>query len=592
MTKAIKLFGVPGSGKTTTCMNMIQYLLGFDNSIGKKFLEGSKTNYSIMDICFCSFTKASIRSIKEKLELEAGIVVPKDSYIRTIHSLTFKVLGFNPKDILSETEIKSFFNNNNYKTYSNILGVPPEHSQVIDLYDKLVNYYSTRFINIPINDINDFVIKNRFTEEREGILSSDILIRGMIIYDKWKTMFSKKSFSDVLIDVYEQKIDIPCKVLIVDEAQDLSRLQANIIDLWTKNYSREVFVIAGDDDQTVHEWTGANPDFLIEFEIQGIETHKLEYSYRLPRNVASFVDVLIHNVNYRQEKHVFSHNPDGEISYLTNTDYDKICRYLRMRNILGEKTFLLFRTNKMRDCMANELFSCMNIPFCYVSDRNNDVSHWNSKFLAVCNALNKLNSKDFFTKYEVLKLFDCLPSSTCLVHGVKTKVKSSTVQEYSWDEVVNMTKLWKPQTTIDIFSRVGVTSTLKDRVLEYVDFFGSSTSLENINLNDLYKRKCSSFTTIVPLLFDGKDFVPDFKVHLGTFHASKGLECVNCVVFLGSSYVFRDVNDSEVRCLYTATSRCSKRLIFVGTMLDDRQSPVLEQSFGNLILSHCTGVVS
>ena len=67
--KTILLFGVAGSGKTTKCLDLI-----------KDFIS---KGYAIDDICFTTYTKAGIASIKEKLE-EANIFLPEENYFNTL----------------------------------------------------------------------------------------------------------------------------------------------------------------------------------------------------------------------------------------------------------------------------------------------------------------------------------------------------------------------------------------------------------------------------------------------------------------------------------------------------------------------------
>jgi DNA helicase-2/ATP-dependent DNA helicase PcrA len=83
-----------------------------------------------------------------------------------------------------------------------------------------------------------------------GIVTfSDMLLTG------WEALVR---FPDVLAAVQQQY-----QCVLVDEYQDINRAQAEILDLITapaRNY-----MAIGDDDQTIYEWRGARPEFILRF---------------------------------------------------------------------------------------------------------------------------------------------------------------------------------------------------------------------------------------------------------------------------------------------------------------------------------------
>jgi superfamily I DNA/RNA helicase len=89
-------------------------------------------------------------------------------------------------------------------------------------------------------------------------------------------------------------------VIFADEAQDLNRMQLSLIRQWGR-YT-DYFIVAGDDDQTIYSFTGASPEAILNPAIP--EDHKiiLKQSYRVPRAVHGVANALIHQVSKRQEK--------------------------------------------------------------------------------------------------------------------------------------------------------------------------------------------------------------------------------------------------------------------------------------------------
>jgi DNA helicase II / ATP-dependent DNA helicase PcrA len=85
--------------------------------------------------------------------------------------------------------------------------------------------------------------------------------------------------------------------LIVDEAQDLSRLQWLMVEALAAKAKR-VF-LAGDDDQAVFTWAGADVKSFLSFE--GKITI-LDQSYRVPSTVHALANAIVHRIRERQPK--------------------------------------------------------------------------------------------------------------------------------------------------------------------------------------------------------------------------------------------------------------------------------------------------
>ena len=70
-----------------------------------------------------------------------------------------------------------------------------------------------------------------------------------------------KDFNDLLEDFIAKETINSFKVLFIDEAQDLSLLQWEMVrKIWT---NAEKTYIAGDDDQAIFKWAGADVDHFI-----------------------------------------------------------------------------------------------------------------------------------------------------------------------------------------------------------------------------------------------------------------------------------------------------------------------------------------
>jgi hypothetical protein len=102
-------------------------------------------------------------------------------------------------------------------------------------------------------------------------------------YDGWKRELGVVDFTD-LID-QARKYPAPGKpgILFADEAQDLSRLELELLRHWAS--SANGLVIVGDAWQALYEWRGSYPQMFSSDKIPADRREVLSQSYRVPRAV-------------------------------------------------------------------------------------------------------------------------------------------------------------------------------------------------------------------------------------------------------------------------------------------------------------------
>ncbi len=112
----------------------------------------------------------------------------------------------------------------------------------------------------------------------------DIERDTLYLIDKELSRYKKerymKDFTDLLLEFIEKDMAPEFDVLFIDEAQDLSYLQWQMVrTIWKK--SKKTY-IAGDDDQAIFQWAGADIDHFIALKEEVDEIKVLEQSYRIP----------------------------------------------------------------------------------------------------------------------------------------------------------------------------------------------------------------------------------------------------------------------------------------------------------------------
>jgi len=295
---------------------------------------------------------------------------------------------------------------------------------------------------------------------------------------------------------------------------------------------------------------------------------------------------ILKTIGFREEKEIYSSKKDGEIIYNPLFNLHNVPELIEKFCNSCQTNYLLFRTNTIKNQISDYLFSNSNIVFGVLGSNR---GRWSKRFLSVCNALNKIMLNKDLKQEEVEYLFDVLPTKICLEYGAKKRIKdSSQTKIFKTYEVLEMTKLWKQQKDLLNFDKSDNNSQIKEQMIKFLEYVKvKDNQTKAIKMNEIYKHKLNVVDYIINFREDEEDKVLEYNTMLGTFHSAKGLEADNIFVFLGTSNYFKDINDSEKRCFYVASSRPKERIFFLGTMSD--QKAHLEEEFRDIIRRYRTG---
>jgi superfamily I DNA/RNA helicase len=283
MTDIHKIFGPPGCGKTTYLLNVVDSELGAGVSSAK--------------IGYFSFTRkaaneARDRAIQKFPQLNAKTDFP---YFRTLHSLAFQCLGIRSEDIMQAEHFREF-------AAQAGIELSLSHDTEVDL---------VKPDNPILNEINIARIKGEDLKTHYNRCGLDIEWHHFEFvertYRHYKRSKNLLDFTDLLEMIVNEPERLPMlEVLIVDEAQDLSRLQWMMVEALTLR-SKRTF-LAGDDDQAIFFFAGADVKSFLAFE--GSVT-VLNHSYRVPAKVHSLANNIVHRIRERQPKEWESREFEG-----------------------------------------------------------------------------------------------------------------------------------------------------------------------------------------------------------------------------------------------------------------------------------------
>ena len=327
MSDIHKIFGPPGAGKTTYLLNRVQQEL--------------EDGVSSARIGYFSFTRKAANEARDRALEKFPYLHPKTDFpfFRTLHSLAFHALAINA-DMIMQPE--------HYREFAAQAGIEIKvaNEDDVDL---------AKADNPILNEINLARIRGSDLREHYNQCGLDIEWHHFEFvertYRHYKRSKDLLDFTDLLEMIVSDPDRLPTlEVLIVDEAQDLSRLQWQMVEALARKAKR-VF-LAGDDDQAVFTWAGADVKSFLSFEG---EITVLAQSYRVPSTVHKLADRIVHRIRERQPKewrardfegavltyYRFEDVPLGDEQWLilgaTNYMLNPIHEWLRSQGVLFER---------------------------------------------------------------------------------------------------------------------------------------------------------------------------------------------------------------------------------------------------------------
>jgi len=273
------IFGPPGTGKTTTLINIVKQEL--DN--------GTKPE----NIAFVSFSRKAAEEARDRSAAALNMGSDQMVWFRTLHSFAFQNLGLSTNQVLKGSD---------YNQLGKVLGLEFSSNSSVTMADG--NLFSPgkggdAYLSlIQLARVRGVSLEQQFSDANDRRLYfQQLKVVNKALFD-YKKDTGKLDFVD-MIERFIDEGDSPLlDVLIVDEAQDLAPMQWKMIHDVMKPRAKRVY-FAGDDDQCIYSWMGVDvKDFLNASDNKTI----LHKSYRLPRNIYNVADSMVSQLGTRQEK--------------------------------------------------------------------------------------------------------------------------------------------------------------------------------------------------------------------------------------------------------------------------------------------------
>ena len=322
-----RAYGGPGCGKTTYVLDQLNRLLG---KVPPK------------DIAFVSFTNKGVNEGVERAYLRYNNVSKEDTpYWGTLHSICNKIACNNKGKIITSRD---------YKEFSRALGM-----RFVGYFTEDLKHEDDHYLFM-----NNLERTNTDKAEKvyDGIVDRMKFLWVKENYNKFKDIYKLYDFTDMLEIYLEEGEPLPVKYMIVDEAQDLSPLQWQVVGLMSRNCDE--VIVAGDDDQAIYGWCGGDADVF-----NGIDSGKdivLEDSYRLKENIIKVSENIIQPIFNRRHKRI---RPVPNTNSVVNNG--NVLMYSNLNDVVlkNDRSYYILSRNR---CYLKEIknwLMIVGVPFKY-----------------------------------------------------------------------------------------------------------------------------------------------------------------------------------------------------------------------------------
>ena len=311
--KTTKIWGPPGTGKTTQLLKILKERLDY--------------GYSKADVCLVGYARATATTLQDRCKNEFNFKEEELESIRTIHSLCKNAL---PKEL-------QLLTSSDKKYLNRILNWPKSDWATLEQYRQQIRKEDDpeddnddeerkqdererrKFLENKLEVIGKGLntctygnswrsIKHYFEELQENYQYNNIHLDDLEFtyntYKDFKKAYGIIDFTDMLSLTLEPNIILPnYEILFVDECQDLNPLMWRVLDKMFEGRGNKQIYLAGDDDQSIYGFNCADPDTFLHREATQPDII-LPKSYRLPKKIKDFSQSIITEINpkFRKEK--------------------------------------------------------------------------------------------------------------------------------------------------------------------------------------------------------------------------------------------------------------------------------------------------
>jgi len=460
-------------------------------------------------IAFVSFTTKAVGEALDRACTEFNLEPKQLPHFRTLHATGYHALGLQRTDVMARAD---------YKALGEILGVEFQAADRTSIDDGIVlptiGGSGAKYLQAAMRArYREVSLEAEYNELEDHSLSYPKLVQVHEQNEEYKAKMGKSDFADMIALFPVMADPVHLDLLIVDEAQDLTPLQWTMVRHMAET-AQEV-VIAGDDDQAIHRWAGVDVRLFLNCS-ENIEV--LSQSYRLPRSVWKLAMSITARIERRIPKEFYPRDDEGSVQSLMR---------LHQAPLEHGSWTIMARTNSFCLEIADLL---ERMGFYYSVKGRSSISE---KLIQNIETWKKLSAGSSVGLRFVRDLYASVPKTGdgAMVRRGASKLLDAADQE---------------------------------ALISYVDLVQHYGWLapQDTHVHDVLRVSVDEARYIRALVARGEDLTKEPRIKVSTFHAMKGGEDDNCIVYLGSTWSCIETKypDDEWRALYVAVTRAKQNL--------------------------------
>ncbi|QGN05940.1 ATP-dependent helicase [Halorhabdus sp. CBA1104] len=569
-----RLFGGPGSGKTTALLDRVEQLL-------------TEEDVDVRDILVVSYTRAAASEVRERLADRLDIS-PRSlkGNVSTMHAKAYELLNLSRGDVVGESDKQDFCEQFGIEYEDEYEGSRRRSARSTTIGNKIIatsqwlqrtrrdvgDWYDVPFkwddetVRLPPEIDDAAQTGNKYTPTWP---SDDDRIDVPEVIRAWRSYKGEEGivgFADMLERVAQRSLLPNVDYLAIDEFQDITTLQYDVYEEWKPHM--DGVLIGGDDDQVVYAWQGADPRLLLEEEGEDVI---LDTSYRLPSKILKVVQQEVGHIDQRQEKNLSPRKEGGRVAAVKRPSMLDLVRNVRDTVEEDDGTLMiLFRARYQMFQFIDE-FIGDGIPFSVMTDQR----MWTDRLTDYISGIESLSTDEPLTALEARRLADML-ADTAFGTGER-------------DDLFDAIDERSEAADTDDLAEIDLEP---DLVREHAPFLPEPAAAADM------VRKVTSFQErTIEAYFRGdyQDVSPD-RVRVGTIHSAKGREADHVFVatdltekvveqmaataeqegidipgdeeFTKHTTPVPTLTDNERRVFYVGMSRARERLVVMENLVD------------------------
>jgi len=498
-----RLFGGPGSGKTTALLDRVEEIIARDE-------------VDVRDVLVVSYTRAAAAEVRERLA-ERLDTTPRalQGNVCTMHAKAYDLLNLSRGDVVGDDDKKEFCEDYGIEFEDEHSGAGRRTARSTTIGNKIIatsqwlqrtdrdvaDWYDVPFqwnveeVRLPPEIDPESLEGNKYTPTWP---SADERIDVPETIRAWRAYKGEEElvgFADMLERVKGRSLVPHVDYLVIDEFQDITTLQHGVYEEWRPHMER--VLIAGDDDQVVYAWQGADPNLLLDADPD--EDVVLPNSYRLPSRILDVVNTSIRHIDVRQEKDLNPRKEGGVVEAEANKSVLDLAReVVNTVDRTDESVMVLFRARYQMFDFIDE-FLPKGIPFSVLTDQR----MWTDRLTDYVRGIEKLEDGETLTGLEARRLADMF--------------KTSAFGSNDRDELYEIIEDHEEAAEGDDLAEIAVDPAV---VADVVPFAPDRASAGDM------LRKVTSFQrkSVQAYFAHGYEGTDPSRVRVGTIHSAKGRE--------------------------------------------------------------------